>query len=277
MKSEQIKDAVKQATDRLAASLQAGQSELLRKYLQAVGRFHRYSWGNVLLIASQKPCATYVAGFHTWHKFGRFVRKGEKGILILAPILRRKSSTTDEEQEMERVCGFRAAYVFDVSQTDGEELPQLGVVQGNPESFLDALLRFAAQHTIAIDYSTDIAPARGVSRGGSITLLPAQSPAEEFSTLVHEVAHELLHRGDRRADTSKHVRETEAEAVAFVVCDAIGLDTGSAASDYIQLWKGSAELLSESLSHVQWAAAQILRFLTASPASDSDASNDFES
>jgi antirestriction protein ArdC len=181
MKSEQIKDAIQQATDRLAASLHEGHSELLRNYLQAVGRFHRYSWGNVLLIASQKPCATYVAGFHTWHKLGRFVRKGEKGILILVPILRRTCPTADEEQEMERVCGFRAAYVFDVTQTGGQELPQLGVVQGNPESSLDALLRFAAEHTIAIDYSTDIAPARGVSRGGRITLLPGQSPAEEFS------------------------------------------------------------------------------------------------
>lgn len=106
MKSEQIKDAIQQATDRLAASLREGHSELLRNYLQAVGRFHRYSWGNVLLIASRKPYATYVAGFHTWHKLGRFVRKGEKGILILAPILRRKSSIADEEQETERVCGF---------------------------------------------------------------------------------------------------------------------------------------------------------------------------
>lgn len=217
----------------------------------------------MLLIASQKPCASYVAGFHAWHKLGRFVRKGEKGILILAPILRRKANAPDEDSETERVCGFRAAYVFDISQTDGQDLPKLGTVRGNPEAFHQELLRFAAQHSISIEYSAEIAPARGVSRGGTITLLPGQSPAEEFSTLVHEIAHELLHRGDRRATTSKRMRETEAEAVAFVVCEAVGLDTGTAANDYIQLWSGNAELLTESLSYVQHAAAQILKGIKA--------------
>jgi len=123
---------------------------------------------------------------------------------------------------------------------------------------------FERRHTelptngIALEYSQDIAPARGISAGGKITLLPGQSPAEEFSTLAHEVAHEMMHRTDRRASASKRVRETEAEAVAFVICNAIGLDTGSAAQDYIGLYGGDAKLLAESMEHIQRVASEIL-------------------
>jgi hypothetical protein len=106
-------------------ALEAGQSEALTAYLKAIGRFHRYSLHNVLLIASQKPNASYVAGFRTWNELGRFVKKCEKGIMILAPIVRRKmENSDDDEKESFRIAGFRAAYVFDVSQTDGQDLPQ---------------------------------------------------------------------------------------------------------------------------------------------------------
>ena len=259
MKSEQIREMTEKATAELVAALNAGRSEALTGYLRAIGHFHRYSLHNVLLIASQRPNASYVAGFRTWNELGRFVRKGEKGILILAPILRRKA---DEEQDAEEhaasIAGFRAAYVFDISQTDGKELPQIGMVKGNPLQYGDRLRSFAAAQGISVEYSADIAPARGMSSGGRITLLPGQSPAEEFSTLTHEVAHELLHRGDRRENTSRRARETEAEATAFVVCQAIGLEAGSAAADYIQLWNGDAQLLTESLSHIREAASAIL-------------------
>jgi antirestriction protein ArdC len=263
MKSEQIKEITEKATEQLAAALQQGHSGALTSYLKAIGRFHRYSLHNVLLIALQKPNATYVAGFHTWNELGRFVKKGEKGIMILAPIVRRKAENSeDDEKESSRIAGFRAAYVFDVSQTDGQELPQIGVVRGDPREYSDGLRKFAAAQNIAIEYSEGIAPARGTSYGGRIALLPGQSPAEEFSTLVHELAHELLHRGDRREQTSRKIRETEAEATAFAVCHAIGLETGSAASDYIQVWNGDKETLTNSLTHIQKAASQMLEALT---------------
>lgn len=264
MKSEQIKEITEKATDQLVAALQQGHSEALTAYLKAIGRFHRYSLNNVLLIALQKPNASYVAGFRTWNELGRFVKKGEKGIMILAPIVRRKPGTPEETpEELSRaIAGFRAAYVFDVSQTDGRELAQIGTVHGDPQDYTTRLRSFAATQGIAVEYSKEIAPARGLSSGGKITLLPDQSPAEEFSTLAHEIAHELLHRGDRRESTTKRVRETEAEATAFVVCQAIGLETGSAASDYIQLWNGEAQLLTESLGYVRQAASWILEALT---------------
>jgi len=267
MKLEQIKQITQQATERLVAALEAGRSDTLMQYLKAIGRFHRYSLGNVLLIASQRPTASYVAGFHTWRRFGRFVRKGEKGIMVLAPIRQRKETETEGQASGSSVVGFRAAYVYDVSQTEGRELPEIGTVRGEPGRYHQQLVRFAADHSVAVEYSAQIAPARGISCGGKITLLPGQSPAEEFSTLVHELGHELLHRGSRRATACKAVRETEAEAVAFVVCHTVGLNTGSAAKDYIQLWNGTAEVLMDSLAQVQSVAAQISHALDFEPPS----------
>jgi len=191
------------------------------------------------------------------------VKKGEKGILILAPIVRRKSENEEDQKAFSTsVAGFRAAYVFDVSQTDGKELPQIGIVQGDPNRRGEQLRSFASAQSISINYSMEIAPARGMSSGGKITLLPGQSPAEEFSTLAHELAHELLYRGNRRSATSRRIRETEAEATAFVVCHAIRLETGSAATDYIQLWNCDAQLLTESLAYIRRAASQMLAALT---------------
>ena len=263
MKLEQIQEIMEKATDELVAAINAGPSEVLTGYLKAIGRFHRYSLHNVLLIALQKPNASYVAGFRTWNQLGRFVKKGEKGIAILAPIVRRKpENSDDEETQSSRIAGFRAAYVFDVSQTEGQDLPQIGAVHGDPRQYGEELRKFAAAQNIAIEYSQDIAPARGTSYGGRIAILPGQSSAEEFSTLVHELAHELLHRGDRRGQTSRTVRETEAEATAFVVCNAIGLETSSSACDYIQLWNGDKETLTNSLTYIQKAASQMLAALT---------------
>ena len=129
---------------------------------------------------------------------------------------------------------------------------------GDPREYRERLGKFIAERGIALEYSSDIAPARGTSAGGKITLLPGQSAAEEFATLAHEVAHEMMHRDERRKNTTKRLRETEAEAVSFVVCSAISLETGSAAQDYIQLYEGDAKVLTESLEHIQQTATLIL-------------------
>ena len=269
MKVEQAKQIASNAIEQLRQALEAGHSEKLTQHLVAVARFHRYSLHNVMLIASQKPNATHVAAFHAWHKLGRFVKKGEKGILILAPIIRKKDENNGEAEpdESSVTVGFRAAYVFDISQTDGQPLPEIGSVDGDPRGYRERLGKFVVEHGIALEYSDEIAPARGTSSGGKITLLPGQSPAEEFSTLAHEVAHEMMHRDERRSSTTKRIRETEAEAVAFVVCSAIGLETGSAAQDYIGLYGGDAKLLSESLEYVQRTATRILNAIGADESS----------
>jgi len=276
MNSENIKKITNQAIEQLITALNQGRSETLTRYLAAIGRFHRYSLRNVMLIASQSPTASHVAGFHAWHKLGRFVKKGEKGILILAPIVRRKNESAEQNEtdESSTAVGFRAAYVFDISQTDGEELPVIGNVNGEPHEYLERLAKFVTEQGIALEYSEGIAPARGTSAGGKITLFPGQSSAEEFATLAHELAHEMMHRDERRSSTSKRSRETEAEAVAFVVCHAIGLETGSASQDYIQLYEGDAKLLTDSLAYIQKAATQILNTIgaeaTSAPPVDSD-------
>jgi len=258
---------IKQAVDQLIRQLEAGKSEALTVYLEAMARFHSYSFGNILAIARQKPDATRVAGIRTWNEMGRFVRKGEKGIQILAPMLgcrrNRKEADTGDQSETKPqpvLIGFRAVYVFDVAQTEGADLPEMEhSVSGNAGEHKDRLIEFLAQQNIALEFSEKIAPALGVSYGGKITLLPGQSKAEEFTTLVHETAHELLHKAERRTMTTQTVRETEAEAVAFVVGQAVGLEMGNASSDYIQMYAGNAALLAESLEVIQGAASTILR------------------
>jgi antirestriction protein ArdC len=260
MNSQQIAELTTKTIEELSAALAAGKSETLTQYLAAIGRFHKYSMHNVMLIVLQKPAATHVAGFHTWHKLGRHVRKGEKGIAIYAPVLRRKREPENGTgQSVEEVLlGYRTAAVFDVSQTEGKALPSIAKVHGDARRYGDRLAAYALSLGIRLEYSESIRPAHGISEGGKITLLPDLSSAERTAVLAHELAHEILHHQPRRAATTKTVRETEAEAVAYVVCHAIGFETGTAAADYIQLHRGDAKLLLESLSYVRLAAGRIL-------------------
>lgn len=266
MKAEQARKLADQALAQLAEALKNGRSEDLTRYLATMARFHQYSFGNVMLILLQKPDATRVAGFATWKRLGRYVRKGEKGIVIIAPMkIRPKDDRFDAQAEAERrgpILRFRGVYVFDVSQTEGQPLPQPARVDGDPHHNLARLKEHVASQGIALDYDAVPLGADGVSRGGRISIRPGLSPANEFAVIVHELAHERLHRGDQRP-ASKTVRETEAEAVAFVVSQAIGLRTGTAASDYIQLYDGTTETLAASLDRIQRTAAEIIAALHA--------------
>ncbi|MDE1155419.1 MAG: DUF1738 domain-containing protein, partial [Acidobacteriaceae bacterium] len=174
------------------------------------------------------------------------------------------------------LVGFRNAYVFDISQTDGVDLPKMHEVSGDPGENINRLAAFLKAQGIQLVYNPNIAPALGMSYGGRIAILPGQSKAEEFSTLVHETAHELLHKADRRTATTKTVRETEAEAVAFVVGKAVGLVTGSASADYIQLYHGNASLLAESLEVIQQTANVILAALEPPIEAEEVISQEFE-
>jgi hypothetical protein len=272
VKLDEVNKRTKEAVDFLVAALESGHSEVLTAYLGAMAKFHSYSFGNIMLIARQKPDASNVAGLRTWNSLGRFVKRGEKGIFILAPMIgkKRQEETVAGEEDKKsngeaRLYGFRAVYVFDVSQTEGKDLPALTEVNGEVRGYLERLFKFVESQSVELSFSERIAPAKGLSHGGKITLLPGMQPAEEFSTLVHEIAHEMLHRGERRTLTTKQVRETEAEAVAFVVCQSVGLQNGSASQDYIQLWHGDANLLRESLEAVQQTAAVILRGIAPEP------------
>jgi hypothetical protein len=251
----------------LIEQLEAGHSDALTAYLDAMSRFHNYSFGNILEIARQRPDATRVAGMYAWNQLGRKVKRGERGIRILAPIVgikRKKDEEAEKDitkQNTRVLVGFRNAYVFDVSQTEGAELPAMREMSGEVGENRARLIAFINKQNIELVFTANIAPALGTSYGGRIAILPGQSEAEEFSTLVHELAHEMLHKAERRTTTTKVVKETEAEAVAFVIGKAVGLETGSASADYIQLYHGNASLLAESLEVIQQTSAVILAAL----------------
>jgi len=267
-KQQTAKEAIAANVQLLIEQLEAGHSEGLTAYLTAMGRFNRYSFGNILEIARQKPSATRVAGMYAWNQLGRRVKKGEKGIRILAPVIgiRRKKDTEANKdiriQNQPVLVGFRSAWVWDISSTEGRDLPELSCeVTGDVGAYRERLIDFVIAQGITLEFKESIAPALGMCYGDRIVLLPGQSPAEEFSTLVHELAHSFLHRAERRINTTKTVRETEAEAIAFVVGTTIGLNTGDASASYIQLYHGNAALLAESLEAIQKTSAVILAAL----------------
>ena len=257
MNAEDLKKLATNAIDRLARLLDAGHSDQVAGLLKAMARFHRYSFQNVCLIAAQCPTATRVAGFHTWRTLGRCVRKGEKGIAILAPIVTRRLD--DDQVDSNHVAGFRAAYVFDIAQTDGQPLPHTAAVSGDPGVATAQLRAAIGSRGIALEDVDHLNGALGMSLGGRIQIVTGLPPAEEFVVLVHEFAHELLHRsGERR---SRDTRELEAEAVAFVVGESVGLQVGDAARDYIHLYRGDRESLVASLEEIRVAVATILKAL----------------
>jgi hypothetical protein len=257
MTVDELNTLTSSALGSLADALEQGHSEQLTALLKTMGRFHRYSLRNVWLIAAQRPTATRVAGFHAWKKMNRSVRRGEKGIAILAPIVRHER-TNDEPDDA--IVGFRAAYVFDIAQTDGEPLPEIAPSVGDPGTSLDRLRAAIVSRGVAVDAVADLGGALGTSGGGRIQILTGLAPATEFVTLAHEYAHELLHHGDDRP-ASRDTRELEAEAVAFVVSHTIGLDALESARDYIHLYRGDRASLLESLQRIQATATSILAAL----------------
>jgi antirestriction protein ArdC len=260
-------DVLKQsevALNELSEALSQGRSDTLVRYLEMLSRFHEYSWGNCVLISIQRPDATRVAGFQRWKRLGRYVKKGEKGIHILAPIIRKTEQAEDDgevDSDVRRLRGFRVAYVFDVSQTEGRELAEFSRIVGDPGEKLHRLEAFVRRRGIELKSAEHLGGADGRSEGGKITIRTGMPPAESFSVLAHEVAHELLHRSARRNETTRQVRELEAEAVSFVVSKAVGLDGISRSADYIQLYSGDKALLLQSLEHIQRVASSIIEEL----------------
>jgi len=268
MKIEQAKEIAEKAIGQLAESLERGHSEELKRYLAAMAKFPKYSLHNVCLILAQRPDTARVAGYHTWRQLGRQVNRGAKGILIFAPIVRRKadreeSGETSGGSDSVRLAGFRGIHVFAEEDTTGQPMPRLSRCTGEPSAFTGRLKQFVTSRGIQFEYSENIRPAEGRCSAGKIELLPGMEAAVEFSVLAHEVGHLLLHFGERRRDTTKRVRETEAEAVAFVVAQAIGLAAMRSSSEYISLYAGDKDLLTESLEHIQRASAEIIAAITA--------------
>lgn len=276
-KVRQAKKSIDEHIGALAEEMRRGKSEKLQRFLAYVARFHHYSIGNLCLAIMQRPDITQLAGLRQWNKLGRKVKTGEKGIMILAPVTVRKKDLEPDEKDAadggiapnngkssqrkpdlpEEVTFFKPVYVFDIAQTEGEDVPSLIHAEGDVRKLWPAL-RFAVQHTaIPLEFVETIKAcpsALGVSLGGRIMLRSDLKAADAFRTLAHEYAHELLHH--RSSETSRQVRETEADAAAYVVCRHFGIECDS--SDYLQLYDVKAELLLARLETIRQVASTII-------------------
>ena len=255
----------------LHARLESGVERLVSSdewaaLLRVAARFHHYSAHNQLLIYTQMPDASLVAGYRAWQRLGRQVRKREKGIAILAPCVHRtKVEDNDgDERELRRLRGFRVAYVFDVSQTDGESLENLEAIRPRlldgdaPGGIWDALV------VLGDEAGFEVVRHRRRNENGYCDLVnkviavrPDVTEAQALKTLVHELAHALLHSdGVVRA---RELAEVEVESVAYVVCGALGLDTADYSFAYVARWSGGAtELVTETAERVLCCAKRIL-------------------
>jgi hypothetical protein len=268
MKKEDAVELADKCLKELAASLEQGQTEVLENYLSALARFHHYSFGNMMMIMAQFPDASKVAGFHTWRKLGRWVKKGESGIAILAPMIGRKKDESESnnrtdfaESKSKSVFGFRAVHVFDISQTEGEELPKLSEISGSPGLNLACLV--GVYDTLNIKLETRPMPEgiRGASLGGHVVVKEGLDNSMRFRVLAHELSHELFGHRDmirNEGNDNHNLIETEAEAVAFVVCKTYGIDTQALSSEYIRLHRGDHKLLQASLDRIQQTATRII-------------------
>jgi antirestriction protein ArdC len=231
-------------------------SEAFKAYLAVQARFHRYSWHNSMLIAMQRPDATRVAGYKTWQSLGRQVCKGERGITIFAPCPWKRET---DDGETEQGIFFRAVHVFDVGQTDGNDLPDVDVptVDTACDDLLAKLRRVADERGIAVNFAKLSGGLFGVSKGGTIDVDNGHATGQQAKTLAHELAHEALHKTDRTGLT-RSVAELEAESVAYVVCTHFGLNVEVRASRYIALWNGDSKALRASLERIAKTARDII-------------------
>ena len=261
MKREEVKELVERGVRELNEALAAGKSDRLQQYLDVMARFPRYSFNNCILISMQFSDARMVQGFHGWKKLGRSVKKDEKGIGIIAPMVGRKKDDDGpvDDSADRTVFGFKVVHVFDVSQTEGDDLPEFAQVSGDPGDNTAAVEALIRSWGVELVYEHIPCGADGLSKKGTIVIAPDLEPAKRLLTLVHEASHERLHAdAERRKETTKTIRETEAEAVAHVVCRALGLDTVEHCADYIQLYDGDVEVLTKSMDYIQKTAASIL-------------------
>ena len=281
--SDDTRARVKALTEQLETGVKAVfESEKYKAYLNAMSKLHHYSFGNVMLILMQCPEASMVAGYTTWKKqFGRTVKKGEHGIMILAPVMGSRLIKQDRlnpdthqpivgpdgEPEKEPVFvpyrSFRVAYVFDVSQTEGRELPSLevGELSGEVEHFARIFAAAEALSPVPVEYR----PAQK-SKGcyshweQKIYLNQGMSQVQTLKTLIHETAHALLHARPEAADKDRHTKEVEAESIAYVVCQHFGIDTADYSFPYVTSWSSGKELdeLKASLDTIRSCAANLI-------------------
>lgn len=243
---EQLKDGVQSVF----------KDENFKHYLKTMSKFHNYSINNSMLIWLQKPNATFVAGFSKWeNEFNRHVKKGEKGIRIIAPIYSNKKNDDDGEKEDQHLYGYRCTYVFDISQTEGDELPTnivkplSGSIQ-DFKSFINSLVKIAS---VPVTFEVINSGAMGYYNinNKQIFVSNTVSQKQQVKTLIHEIAHSLMH--NNKNEFSNNTCEIEAESVAYIVCNEYGIDTSEYSFPYIAGWSKDKTLdeLCNSLERIR--------------------------
>lgn len=284
-------DQLKEITERLKQGVKdIFTSEMYTKYLLTMSKFHNYSFNNTLLIAMQRPDATLVAGYNAWkNKFNRYVKKGEKGIQIIAPapVKEREErekidkdtgltvlneSGEPEIEVVERVIPrFRVTTVFDYAQTDGEPLPTLEVNELTARVKDYTLLKEAIEQVspVLIRFGEIEGNAKGYysHMDKEICVRADMGESQTIKTMIHEVAHAMLHDSDqmkqRGEEKDQLTKETEAESIAFTVCSALGIDTSGYSFPYVASWASGKELkeLKDSMDTIRLTAADFLEKL----------------
>jgi hypothetical protein len=249
MTSPQQHDVLKQLREGI---LRLTNSDAWTRYLDVQRRFHQYSWGNCLLIAMQRPDATHVAGYHAWRKLNRQVNIGQRGIRILAPVTYKQSligkpdEHPNDSPEVRVLRSFRSVAVFDISQTSGEPLPEIAhrLLGPEPVHAFRRLQTVASCLGYRIDF-TDLPDGRNGEcdfANSVIRINKGIDAAQVAKTTAHELGHAFLHfPSELPAGMPAWVKELEAESVAYVVCQELGLDTSAYSLGYIAHWSGDGE------------------------------------
>lgn len=259
---------MKELTQMLQTGLEEyATSEKYRDLLRVMSLFHNYSANNCLLIALQCPHASYVAGYTSWrNNFHRQVKKGEKAIRIISPVKYKKKNEEDEEEER---IGFKSASVFDISSTvqiDSMEPVTIGVedLQGHVENYKDFLDAFQSVSPVPVDFRLFDGDARGYYSDTEkiIVVQDGMTERQSVKTLIHEIAHAMLHTKEKLQEHKKDrkQKELEAESVAYVVCEHFGFYSEDYSFPYIVGWGGTGfqDILKESMSAIQKTADEII-------------------
>ena len=265
-KTYQLKDQIKKFAQELASLTDKAKfNEKLLEYFDFCAKFHKYSWNNRILIHSQKPYASHVAGFRTWIKeHERHVKAGEKAIWIFAP--RFYTETTEiltkneglKEEIVEHIY-FVPCPVFDISQTEGKEIPKIDYGT-NTNNHKDLLIKFEgmiSSEGIDLQYKPLREGLNGYNRKGIIVLNSNNSADDNLKCGFHEYSHNTLHWDKDRGNYTTKQKETEAEATAFIVCRFLGIETK--AYNYLALYESDSELILNSLQRISIAVSKILK------------------
>lgn len=274
------KERIKEITDQLEAGIQElFESDKFKDYLTCMSKFHNYSLNNTILIAMQKPDATLVAGYKAWQTdHGRTVRKGEHGIKILAPCKFKvtvesdengtlENSGNDEKTKVMEYLRFKITHVFDVSQTEGKELPSIGVdeLTGDVRDYRSMYKALVRTCPVAIVMEEIEGGAKGYYNDTDkrIAILAGMSEMQTIKTIIHEMAHQKMHaeeNADPEHPVDRRTKEVEAESVAYTVCQHLGLDTSDYSFGYIAGWSSTRDTkeLKASLERIRSASDELI-------------------